>query len=309
LPTELIIDTDAGIDDSQAIMLALGHSDVELAAITTLSGNVHVDKVTRNVRTVLDIMGRSVPVYRGADRPLVQPHLDAEEFMGRDGLGDVGFPEPRSKIEDEHAVLALIRMAAANPGHYTLMCIGPLTNVALAIRLDPNFPNNIGRFLFMGGAYEARGNTKIVSEFNIHFDPEAAAVVLSEFPYSTMISWELSVNYGIPWAEFDPLYARKGKKVEFFCAINRFLENVMKKYDYTGMAMPDQLTAAVAADPSLILERTEAHVQVELAGALTRGQTIVDWRGRTKPQVNIVTKIDKERFWKMMVSALDVKDL
>src|SRR5262249_30471838 len=139
-----------------------------VAAITTLSGNVHVDKVTRNVLLTIQAAGQAagkkVPVYRGADRPLVRIPEPAEDVHGTDGLADLHLPDPPGSVEPEHAALALIRMAVTHPGRYTLVAIGPLTNVALATRLDPTFPHNLAGFVFMGGAYAARGNTNFVAE-------------------------------------------------------------------------------------------------------------------------------------------------
>jgi purine nucleosidase len=305
LPPQLIIDTDAGIDDAQAILLALGQPGVEVAAITTLSGNVHVDKVTKNVLKTLDAAGRRVPVYRGADRPLVNAVNYAEDVHGTDGLGDCNLPEPSGQIEPEHAVLALCRMAAAHPGRYTLVAIGPLTNVALATRLDPAFTHNLAGFVFMGGAYEAHGNTSIVAEFNVHNDPEAAAIVLDSFPQATMISWELTLNYLVPWDRLAALDSKRGPAVEFFNKISAFITANLRRDGYQGMAMPDALAVAVAIDPRIVAKSARAHVQVELGGVLTRGQTVVDWRGR--PQVDVVKRIDLERFWQMMQQSLGVR--
>ncbi len=304
MPPQLIIDTDAGIDDAQAILLALGQPGVEVAAITTLSGNVHVDKVTKNVLKTLEATGRHVPVYRGAERPLINDVNYAEDVHGADGLGDCNIPEAQGQIEREHAALALTRMAAERPGHYTLVAIGPLTNVALATRLDPSFPRNLAEFVFMGGAYEARGNTSIVAEFNVHNDPEAAAIVLNSFPQATMISWELTLNCLVPWEKVAALEAKHSPAVEFFNRISALMASNLRRDRYQGMAMPDALAVAVAIDPAIVLESVRAHVQIELSGALTRGQTVVDWAGR--PQVDVIKQIDLERFWQMMRQSLGV---
>lgn len=305
MPPQLIIDTDAGIDDAQALLLALGQPAVEVAAITTLSGNVHVDKVTKNVLKTLDAAGQRVPVYRGAERPLINGVNHAEDVHGTDGLGDCNLPESQSQIEPEHAVLALCRLAAAHPGRYTLVAIGPLTNVALATRLDPSFPHNLAGFVFMGGAYEARGNTSIVAEFNIHNDPEAAAIVLNSFSQAAMISWELTLNCLVPWDKLAALQSKRGQTIEFFNKISALMERNLRRDGYAGMTMPDALAVAVAIDPGIVTERVRAHVQVELSGALTRGQTVVDWVGR--PQVDVIKQIDLERFWRMIVKSLRVE--
>jgi purine nucleosidase len=305
LAIELIIDTDAGIDDAQAILLALGQPGVHVAAITTLSGNVYVDKVTRNVLATLEAAGYRVPVYRGAERPLINPLLPAEDFHGSDGLGETHLPTPRGQVEQEHAALALIRMAAANPGRYTLVAIGPLTNVALAARLDPSFPDNLAGFVFMGGTYAAQGNTNIVAEFNVHSDPEAAEIAFGAFRQATMISWELSVDYAMPLEAFDGLLDKHTPAADFFSKISAFLVRKFRDEGWAGLPMPDPLAVAVAVAPDLAIETARGQIHVELAGRLTRGQTIVDWKG--KPQITVVKRVDLERFWQMMETSLGVR--
>ena len=169
---KLVIDTDAGVDDAQAIMLALADSAVELLGITTLTGNVHIRQVNPNVLTILEIMNRAVPVYAGIDRPLVQEWEDAAEFHGGDGLGNFqDRPALTRSLEAEHAVPALLRLSREHAGDLTLIALGPLTNIAAAVRLDPDFPARVKNFVFMGGTIAAHGNTPIVTaEYNIFTD-------------------------------------------------------------------------------------------------------------------------------------------
>ena len=157
---KLIIDTDAGVDDAQAIMLALSAPAVDVLAITTLTGNVHIQQVNPNVLTVLEIMNRDIPVYAGIDRPLIQEWEDAAEFHGGDGLGNLrDRPALSRSIEEEHAVQALLRLSREHEGELTLIALGPLTNIAAALRLDPGFPARLKQFVFMGGTIAAPGNT------------------------------------------------------------------------------------------------------------------------------------------------------
>jgi purine nucleosidase len=306
LAIELIIDTDAGIDDAQAILLALGQPGVSVAAITTLSGNVHVDKVVRNVLATLEAVGCHVPVYRGAERPLVNPAVPAEDFHGADGLGETNLPAPSGQAEPEHAALALIRMANEYPGRYTLVAIGPLTNIALAARLDATFPDKLAGLIFMGGTYASQGNTNIVAEFNVHSDPEAAEIVLGAFRQATMIAWELSVEYAIPWEAFEHLRSKQTPAVQFFNKISAYLiDKFRNEAGWRGLPMPDPLAVAVAIKPDIATDTARGQVHVELAGRLTRGQTIVDWKGR--PQVMVVKRVDLDRFWQMMEMSLGVR--
>jgi purine nucleosidase len=305
LAIELIIDTDAGIDDAQAILLAVGQPNVHVAAITTLSGNVHVDKVTRNVLATLEAVGCDVPVYRGAERPLINLLSPAEDFHGSDGLGETNLPLPRGHVKQEHAALALIRMANENPGRYTLVAIGPLTNVALAARLDPTFPDKLAGFIFMGGTYASQGNTNIVAEFNVHSDPEAAEIVFGAFRQATMISWEVSVEYAVPLEAFERLLSTHTRAADFFNKISAYIIRKFRAEGFAGLPMPDPLAIAVAIHPDLATDTAHGQIHVELGGRLTRGQTIVDWKGQ--PKITVVRRVDLDRFWQMMETSLGVR--
>ncbi|MCJ7518950.1 MAG: nucleoside hydrolase, partial [Anaerolineaceae bacterium] len=171
---KLVIDTDAGVDDAQAILLAFGYKDAEIVAFTTVNGNVDVSKTTANVLKVLDLVGKDVPVYRGCESPLVAEPHHASYVHGEDGLGDCGIPNSKRQPEKKHAVLALVDLANENPGQLNLVAIGPLTNLAVALQLDPDLPKKYADLTIMGGAIYAKGNTNITAEFNIFVDPEAA---------------------------------------------------------------------------------------------------------------------------------------
>jgi purine nucleosidase len=303
---ELIIDTDAGIDDAQAILLALGQPNVEVAAITALSGNVHVDKVVRNVLAILEATGKKVPVYRGAEHPLLGPAIHAEDYHGSDGLGDAGIPNPQGSAESDHAVFALVKMAAEHPGRYTLVTLGPLTNIALAVRIDPAFLDNVANLVIMGGTYAYRGNMNIVAEFNVFADPEAAAVVFSTGKRATLVSWELSVDHEIPFDEYHDL-ARlpvPTPQLDFFNRVSDYMVRKMQNTDHRGVPMPDPIAAAVAIDPSLITRSADGEIHVEVTGARTRGQTVINWKG--EPRIKVITEIDTARFWQMMKASLGV---
>lgn len=298
----LIIDTDAGVDDAQAIMLALTTPGVTLEAITTLTGNTHVDNVTRNVFTVLDVMrAGSIPVYRGADHPLMPGHWQPEtNIHGEDGLGNYhNRPRTNRRLAAEHAALALVRMANEAPGELTLVALGPHTNIALACKLDPQFPQKIARFVFMGGAYTAMGNTKNVSaEFNIFIDPEAAVIVLEAFPQAAMVSWETTMRHPFHWAEYDELSAMPSTAARFMRDISRPTVDFLRNFrQVPGYLLPDPLAMAIAVDPALVRGSIHHYVTVELNGSLTRGQTTVDFFGLMghEPNVEIITEIDVDR--------------
>ncbi len=306
---KLIIDTDAGVDDAQAIMLALTHPDVDLLAITTLTGNVHIRQVNPNVLTILEIMQKDAPVYAGIDRPLIQPWEDAAEFHGGDGLGDFrDRPTLTRSIEDEHAVLALLRLSRQYEGELTLIALGPLTNLAAAIRLDPEFPARIKQFVFMGGTIAAHGNTpNLTAEYNIYTDPEAAFITLAAFDDATMLSWETTLAHGFTWDKFNALCAIDTVNGRFFDKISgKTAQRLQHTYSRPAYLLPDPLAMAVTLQPELIRQSQKCFVTVELNGQHTRGQTVIDYNHMSgnAPNVHVVQALDTDGVHAMFVKAL-----
>jgi purine nucleosidase len=301
----LIIDTDAGIDDAQAIIMALTYPGAAIEAITTVTGNVHVDWVTRNISAVLDVMHAAVPVYRGADQPLLPGKWQPEAGIhGEDGLGNYRHrPTANCQIEPEPAAVALVRLANESPGELTLVALGPHTNIALACCLDPTFPRKIRQFVFMGGTIAGMGNTRnVTAEFNIFADPEAAMIALGAFPQSTMLSWETTLKHPFAWQAFDALAAVQTRAGRFFTEISQLVVAFLQQLDSrSGYLLPDPLAMAVALEPEVVRRSEQHHVTVELQGAQTRGQTVVDYFGRTglPPNVTVVTDLDIDRVYAM----------
>src|SRR2546426_10720650 len=174
----IILDTDPGIDDALALFLALASPELQLEAITTVSGNVHVDLTTRNALTLLELAGRTdIPVARGCDRPLSRQPVFAEYVHGQNGLGGVELPEPQLQPVGQHAVDLIIERVMAAPREITLVPIGPLTNIALALRKEPRIAEHVREVVIMGGALRVPGNVTPEAEFNIYADPHAAHIV------------------------------------------------------------------------------------------------------------------------------------
>jgi purine nucleosidase len=174
----LIIDTDGGADDAIAIMMALRHPDVQVEAITTVVGNVSIEQATRNALYLVELCGERVPVYQGSGRPMLREPSNAQSVHGKDGLGDLGLDPPQNKPESEHAVDALIRCITDAPDEITVVVLGLLTNVALALLKEPELAFALRDVCMMGGAVNALGNVTPSAEFNVWADPEAAKVVL-----------------------------------------------------------------------------------------------------------------------------------
>lgn len=287
-------------------MLALNQPDVTIEAITAVTGNVHVDWVTKNVFTVLETMqAGDIPVFRGAEQPLVPGSWRPEtQVHGNDGLGNLRKRPPTQRIlEAEPAALALIRLANASPGELTLIALGPLTNIALACRLDPTFPQKIKHFVFMGGTISAMGNTpNLAAEFNIYIDPEAAAVTLAAFPAATMLSWETTLYHPFTWEQYDALVFKATPTAQFFRETTMATVEYLRKFDQVpGYLLPDPLAMALVLEPEIVQESSFQHVRVELTGSHTRGQTVIDHFGLTgqAPNVHIVTKLDTAAVYAM----------
>lgn len=306
----ILIDTDCGVDDAQAIMMALRQPGATVEAITTVTGNAHVKHVNRNVLTVLDVMGADVPVFPGADQPLVPGYWEAEARVhGEDGLGGyTNRPTTARQLEAEPAAAALVRLASEAPGQYMLVALGPLTNVALACRLDPLFPDKIRQLVFMGGTISALGNTRnVTAEFNAYCDPEAAEIVLDAFAQATMLSWETTLKHSLSWRQYDALSNLRTPRSTFFGAITGPTVSFLRQFrQVPGYLLPDPLAMAIALDPALITAAEHLYVTMELQGALTRGQTVVDYMGTSQrePNVNIVTGVDIDGVYDMFHRAL-----
>lgn len=303
---QLLIDTDPGVDDALAILMAHAHADV--AGLSVAAGNVGLGHTVRNARTLVDLLDASTPVFAGCPSPLVRlPEEDAAFVHGADGFGDVGFAEPAVVAESERAAMALIRLTRERPGELTLVALAPLTNLALAVRLDPELPSRLARLVIMGGAVTGLGNTgKVPAEFNIGFDPEAAHVVFEAFPQFDLVDWEATLRYAFDDVEFDRWLLAGDKRAEFFGKVFGTARAFNLANARRGVIAADALAMAVAIDPGMVTRSERRHVAVELDGRLTRGATVVDWAGRLKrpANANIVLEIDASRFAALVRSAL-----
>jgi len=303
---QLLIDTDPGVDDALAILMAHAHADV--LGLSVAAGNVGLAHTTRNARTLVDLVKASTPVFAGCPTPLVRlSEEDAAFVHGHDGLGDVGFPEPKTAVADEHAALALLRLTREHAGEITLVALAPLTNLALALRLDPSLPQRVKHLVVMGGAVTGHGNTeRVPAEFNIGFDPEAAHVVFESFPHFDLVDWELTLRHAFDEDEFDRWLATGDHRADFFGRVFQVARETNRRRDRRGVIAADALAMAVAIDPSVIVRSERRWVGVELDGRLTRGATVVDWGHRLgrEAQANVVLELDQPKFAAMVRRAL-----
>ncbi len=303
----LVIDTDPGVDDAHAIMMALAHPNVRVEAITTVSGNVPVELTTANALKILDVLGCDVPVYAGSSRALIAKNPHAEYVHGKDGLGDSGYPPSRRKVEQEHAANALVRLGSEQPGELTLVAIGPLTNLALAVRLDPDLPQKYKRLVVMGGAIRGQGNTTPSAEFNIYTDPEAAAIVFDAWKGMSLVSWETTMEHCFSPVQVDSLLAVDSARGEFFRRITGGTLGFIEQFLGQRMLFAaDFLAMAAAIEPEIVTASQKCYAQVELSGQLTRGQTSIDWSNilNQEPNIDLILKLDPGRLFELFQMAL-----
>jgi purine nucleosidase len=271
-----LIDTDVASDDAVALIMALRAPDVRVAAITTVAGNVEVEQATRNALYVAELSGAEVPVYTGAEKPLLRIHQNATWFHGLDGLGDHNYPPPRQLPGAAHAVDALIATIEANPG-LVLVTLGPLTNIALALRKKPGIATQVSRCVVMGGAPCCEGNVTPAAEYNIWVDPEAARIVLRSALAVELVGWQTSRGDSVVnQNDIARLQALNTKASHFAIECNSHARKAfLEQTGEDGIALPDPVAMSIALDPT-IGTWSSHYAEIETASELTRGMTVID---------------------------------
>jgi inosine-uridine nucleoside N-ribohydrolase len=252
----LVLDVDTGTDDALALAYAIASPEIELVAITTVAGNVDVEKTTANTLSVLDWLGAGdVPVHRGASRPLVRPHRDAIYFHDEGGLGGARLPTSTRPVGADRGPAALIRLARQRPGELTLVALGPLTNLAIALNVEPRLPELLKSVVIMGGAYSVPGNTTPAAEFNILVDPEAAnQVFAASFPTLTAVGLDVTEQVALTRDDWNAV--NMGSYLPRTAALLREVgRSAFSKLGRDQFALHDPLSVAAAIDPSLIAVR------------------------------------------------------
>lgn len=296
-PVPVLLDVDTGVDDAIAIAVAIGSPEIDLVAISTVAGNVDVEKTTANTLAVLDHLGAGdIPVHRGANRPLCRPLHDAAHFHGLDGLGNSGLPVSQRSLGPDRGPAAIIRLAMARPGELTLICVGPLTNLAIALNVAPELPSLFRSVVVMGGAYWKTGNITPHAEFNIYADPEAADQVLTaSFPSLTVVGLDVTERVSISkdaWSKLGDCSDPAARLIYRICCRSFEDRGVPAFY------LHDPLAVAVAADPSLV--QTEVATVNVATDDEQRGRTVTSPGGG----VRIGRAVDEERFDRWFRGAL-----
>ncbi|AYF98298.1 nucleoside hydrolase [Protaetiibacter intestinalis] len=298
----LVIDTDTAQDDCVALLVGLLDPDAELRAITMVAGNVGFAQQVRNAHLTLAMAGRlgEVPIHLGCRRPLVREWVSAENVHG-DGSGGLRLADADDvEVSDEHAVDALIRLAAEAPGELRIVCIGPLTNIATALVKDPDFVRNVGSLWIMGGSNNGRGNITAAAEYNFYVDPEAAKAVFAAGFDITVVPWD-------PLTLRDAVFSRErlAELATIGTPLARFFTRIVgttlafdESVGIPGSTHPDSLTAAVLLHPELVLASAPYAVDVETGSELTRGYSAMSWGVHgLEPNARVIERIDPEAFF------------
>lgn len=288
-------------------MLALNDPNCELVGISCVAGNCALEKVLVNVARVLTLCGREdIPFYRGCSGPIVNDFVESD-YHGKDGLGDAPNAIPTTK--DVHlqpspgnALDALIAASKAHENELVVACVAPLTNIALAEKLDPDFPKRLKQVVVMGGA-EAIGNATPTTEFNFYFDPEAAYLVLRRFRNITLVTWECTERHSLSWDWLAQWMSKDTVKGRFMAAImaNIIIADKRRHFEL-GWQACDPMAVAIALRPDLVTSVKPLFADVERSGLLSRGQSVFDWGSLLgkDPNVMLITSLSLKTFKEMM---------
>jgi inosine-uridine nucleoside N-ribohydrolase len=296
----IILDTDPGVDDALAFILAFNSPEIKVEAVTTVAGNVNHLKGHRNAKQLVEFLGADVPVCAGAFKPFIKKLDHAEEVHGNTGLGDAKLQVPSIASDPRSAVQIILEKANELGPKLTLVAVGPLTNIATALLADKELPDKVDKLVIMGGAFHltpyGHGNANAVAEFNIWVDPEAARIVLqSGIPIvAAGLDTTTHPEYRMSREMFERIVAKGNRTTEL---VNDLCRRMVERYN--GFSLHDPQAMAYVINPSMFT--TEKHqVDIECDSDLTRGMTVVErshWRiDPSKANVDIIVKVDAERF-------------
>lgn len=303
MPKKVVIDCDPGIDDAVAIALAHGSPALEVLGLTTVAGNVGLDRTTDNALRLTEYFGmREVPVVPGAAVPLVRPPRLARDVHGESGLGNARLPEAMGEPARTHAVDFLIDTFGSAPGEISLVAIGPLTNIALAVRREPRLVDWVREFVVMGGSY-TRGNTTPAAEFNMFADPEGAAVALGAGWRPVLIGLDLTFQTQVTPEAYAQYFGGLGRLESELLTPSLEFYGQHAQYADAGPVLHDACAVAHAIDPNLI-STIPARVEVERQGQHTSGMTVVDFRPAEPADTEVATSLDRDAFWELLTAAL-----
>jgi inosine-uridine nucleoside N-ribohydrolase len=320
-PKRVIIDTDPGTDDAMAIVLALNSPELKVEALTVVPGNVDGRQGLENALKIVSLAGRcDLIVAGGAQHPLNQKLITAQFWHGKNGLANVELPASKCKADPRFGPDLIIEMVHKYPHEITLIPVGPLTNIALAVSKDPSIASLVKDIVIMGGSITG-GNVNGAAEANIYNDPEAAAIVFNAGWMVTMVGSDVGERTLITRKYLAEIQSSHGPESNFIAKIAEFYLNRSEKSGYSGAAMYDPLAVGIALDPTLGTLK-EMHVDVETKGEFTRGETVASRMGseensvlhgdhyeiegviELKPNARVCLASDADRFLQLFVSRI-----
>jgi inosine-uridine nucleoside N-ribohydrolase len=323
-PKRVIIDTDPGTDDAMAILLALNSPELKVEALTVVPGNVDARQGMENALKIVSLAGRcDVPVAGGAQHPLDQKLITAQFWHGKNGLANVELPASKCQADPRFGPDLIIQLIHQYPHQITLIAVGPLTNIALAVSKDPSIVTLAKDIVIMGGSITG-GNVDGAAEANIYNDPEAAQIVFNAGWTVTMVGSDVGERTLITRKELGELRASHGPENDFIADIVDFYVTRSEKSGWSGAAMYDPLAVGIALDPTLVTLK-EMHVDVETKGEFTRGETVANRMGsdennvlhgdhyeiegviQLKPNARVCLASDRARFLQLFVSRVNGK--
>ncbi len=304
---KFLIDTDTASDDAVAMCMAFRHPDVEVVACTVVAGNVPLPQAVQNALYTVELCGVDVPVYVGADRPMLRDLITAQEVHGEDGMGDIGLPLSGRTASDGWAPQVIIDTIRSNPGEITLVAIGPLTNVAIALLMAPDIAGLVERVVIMGGTGEhGPGNISPTAEFNFWVDPEAVRVILRSGMPLEFVGWDISIASAVVTTARQDQLRALGELGNFAIDIQATLQSyAWEETRLEGPDFPDPIAMAHAINPS---PATVEHLGVDIAVGPDpmRGTLIVDHYGFSQlpKNVHVVTHYPEDAFFTMLYELL-----
>jgi purine nucleosidase len=288
MPKKILFDTDPGIDDACAILLALASPELSIVGLSVVHGNCSLEQGTTNALSVLELANAShIPVAKGCELPLVQPPLLAPETHGDTGLGYAKLPKPRTAPILQHGIDFLIETILASPGEITLLAIAPLTNVALAIRKEPRIVEALKEIIIMGGAIRHEGNTTALGEFNTVVDPHAAQIVYQAGIPTTLVPLDVTYQCILTPGDVGRLQKMDSPITKFVAEATRFYMEFHDEYQkIDGCVINDPLALALTFAPELCTYQ-ELPVEVDLSGGISMGKTVADFYNYGKKPANM----------------------
>jgi purine nucleosidase len=318
---KVILDTDPGTDDAMALMLALNSPELDVRAVTVVPGNVTAAQGLENALRMISLANRcDIPVAAGAQHPLFQKLITAEFWHGKNGLANIELPPSKCKVDSHFAPDLIIQLVHASPHEITLVPVGPLTNIALAVEKDPSIVQLVKEVILMGGSISG-GNVNAAAEANINNDPEAAQIVFQAGWPLTMVGLDVGDKTLLSQKYLDQLGQTHGPVNDFIYSVAKYLINLAAQFGLLGTPMYDPLAVGVAIDATPV-KAPEMHVEVETRGEFTHGETVANRRGmvernvlhgdryviegvdEVKPNTKVCTEVDADRFLQLFVSRI-----